>query len=108
MNKVQKFVPKPIAKEGIRFEGKLTEALLEFTSTKLIRNQETGEWETEGPLQFVDGEGWKLVTMEGLSYTLTTEDFIMKGVKDEFYPCKASVIEASYDEVIEPENPIRD
>lgn len=107
-NKVQKFVPKPIAKEGIRFEGTLTEALLDFMGVTITYDELSGLYVSDGPLQYVDGQGWTLITLEGLSYALTTEDYVMKGVKGEFYPCKVDVLLASYDEVVEPENPIRD
>lgn len=94
MNKVQKFVPKPIAKEGIRFDNRITPALLDFIGGEIVDGMYTG------PIQYDDTvNGFRLYTLEGLSYIITEADYIMKGVKGELYPCKAEVLFASYDEV---------
>lgn len=37
-------------------------------------------------------------TLEG-THTASTGDFIIKGIKGEFYPCKPDIFEASYEAV---------
>ena len=37
-------------------------------------------------------------TLEG-DMTVSPEDYIIKGVKGEFYPCKPDIFEATYDKV---------
>lgn len=39
-------------------------------------------------------------TMEG-DLIVSDKDWIIKGIKGEFYPCKPDIFEATYDEVIE-------
>lgn len=36
-------------------------------------------------------------TLEGTSYRLEEGDWIIKGVKGEFYPCKPDIFEATYE-----------
>lgn len=42
----------------------------------------------------------EIQTLEGVM-TANFGDYIIKGIKGEFYPCKADIFEASYDEVID-------
>lgn len=44
--------------------------------------------------------GWSIRTLEG-SHGVSTGDFIIKGVKGEFYPCKPDVFALTYEEVME-------
>jgi len=48
-----------------------------------------------------NGESIELTipTLEG-NMTANVGDYIIKGIKGEFYPCKPDIFEASYDEVI--------
>lgn len=93
MNKVEKFIPRPIAKEGIRYEGKLTIALIEFTGGEIIDGL------YNGPLVADPDGGYRLHTSEGLSYILTTDDYVMKDINGNFYPCKADVLVSTYEKV---------
>lgn len=38
-------------------------------------------------------------TLEGNSYEVSRGDWIIKGVKGEFYPCKPDIFEATYEKV---------
>src|SRR5262245_36108544 len=42
------------------------------------------------------GEGWQIRTIEGW-LELTPGDWIIRGVEGEYYPCKPSVFEATYE-----------
>lgn len=54
-------------------------------------------------IRFGKGTGEPYVsTLEG-NMTFTLCDYIIRGVKGEFYPCKAAIFEATY-EPVEPEN----
>lgn len=44
----------------------------------------------------VDGN-FKVKTLEGISYDLTEDDVLIKGIKGEYYPCKKDIFEQSYD-----------
>ena len=77
-----KFRKKPVVIEAIQFRGNFDE--LE---------------------QFVGGDaefrGGKLViaTLEG-AMTADPDDWIIKGIKGEFYPCKPDIFAATYEEVL--------
>ena len=45
------------------------------------------------------GVYWQIDTLEGIM-TAITGDYIIKGVKGEFYPCKADIFELTY-EIVE-------
>lgn len=45
-----------------------------------------------------DDMGISILTLEG-TMLATTGDYIIKGIKGEFYPCKADIFEQTYEEV---------
>ena len=48
---------------------------------------------------YLDAEGpWRIRTLEG-NMIVTSGDYIIKGVKGEFYPCKPDIFEQSYEQV---------
>jgi len=58
-------------------------------------------WNTEGEgsVYCVDGQEQLYIgTLEGV-YTVTWDDWIIKGVKDEIYACKPDVFELTYERV---------
>jgi hypothetical protein len=85
---MSKFRKKPVVIEAIQFTGK-QENWLEIEA-------------------FVGGDasfmGGKLVvaTLEGPLHA-SNGDWIIKGVKGEFYPCKPDIFAATYDAAEEPE-----
>ena len=44
-----------------------------------------------------DGTRWYIPTLEG-DHNITEGDWIIRGVKGEFYPCKPDIFEATYEE----------
>ena len=84
-----KFVKKPIIIEAVRWDGRSIDPMMEFlTSADIGFTPQTGKI--------------MITTLEG---TLTAQpgDWIIKGVKGEFYPCKDDIFQASYDAVPPPE-----
>ena len=51
----------------------------------------------QGVCCFNEGR-WYIETLEG-SLTISDGDWIIKGVKGEFYPCKPDIFEATYEQV---------
>lgn len=45
----------------------------------------------------VNGYNLKVKTLEGISYDLTPDDVIIRGVKGEYYPCKKDIFNQTYD-----------
>lgn len=87
-----KYRKKPVVIEAIQYlrEKNISEIIDWFrennSERKLGYNPETNEYYIE--------------TLEG-AHIVTKGDYIIKGIKGEFYPCKPDIFEATY-EKIEP------
>lgn len=84
--KPKQYRKKPVVIEAIEFMGTLE------------NSQEIAKWmgkpfEWEG-----NPEHFTIQTLEGMM-TAGRGDYIIKGVKGEFYPCKPDIFAATYDEV---------
>lgn len=84
-----KFRKKPVVVEAVRFpyDGIITQEFINFLKLN--------------PQQAMVGEGynfWEINTLEG---TMVAEkgDWVIKGIKGEFYPCKPDIFEATYEPV---------
>jgi hypothetical protein len=56
-------------------------------------------FQADRPLRFDDGK-WFIDTLEGKMF-VNDGDWVIRGVKGEFYPCKPDIFEATYDAVEE-------
>jgi uncharacterized protein YeeX (DUF496 family) len=96
-----KFRKKPIIIEAIRWDGDNCEEIIEFTKGKaLIINDIGGSADGEGyPQQYI-----KLIinTLEG-DMEAKLNDWIIKGVNGEFYPCKPDIFEKTYEWLVQDE-----
>lgn len=45
----------------------------------------------------LNATGWHIHTLEGASYQLKLGDWIIKGIKGEYYPCKPDIFDATYE-----------
>ena len=84
-----KFRKKPVVIEAMQFAGGLD-------SAKLIQ-----KWVKEYKVHitwFINHDRLNIPTLEG---TMSAEpnDWIIKGVKGEFYPCKPDIFEETYEKV---------
>ena len=77
---------KPVEVEAIEVQGWDADRVAEWCGGTVIRN------ENEHCL------GIEIETMEG-TMRANLGDFIIKGVKGEFYPCKPDIFVATYEEV---------
>ena len=82
---VKKYQKKPIIVEAVKNDGNNIVEILQFTKGKCSTR-------AYGP----DGFEYLVDTLEG-TMTANVGDYIIKGVKGEFYPCKPDVFEATYD-----------
>lgn len=48
---------------------------------------------------FLLEEGLQVKTLEGSSYTVSPGDFIIRGIRGEYYPCKPDIFEESYEAI---------
>ncbi len=82
-----KFRKKPVVIEAVKFTGFNFDEIEKFVGGDYGKNEQ--------------GEQ-VIATLEG-AMKITNGDFIIKGVKGEFYPCKSDIFEATYDVVKESE-----
>ena len=76
---VEKFRKKPVVIEAIRWNGANTVEVCGFV----------------GPLDYFGGQ-LLIPTLEGVMKA-NPGDWIIKGIKGEFYPCKPDIFEATYE-----------
>ena len=81
---VKKYRKKPIIVEAVQNTGGNVSEIREFMDNK------------SRPVYTKDGYVYLIKTLEG-TMTANVGDYIIKGVKGEFYPCKPDVFEATYD-----------
>lgn len=85
---MRRYTKKPVEIEALQWDGKNKTEILKFC--------------TDGYVTYTakqDVPELKIQTLEGLM-TATVGDYIIKGIKGEFYPCKPDIFEMTYDEVI--------
>ena len=94
---VQKFRKKPVVIEAVQYNNLNRAEIEAFVGKKLNRELET---ETA----YLAGKGtpkFSLIieTLEG-NHKAMPNDYIIKGVQGEFYPCKPDIFEATYEAVL--------
>ena len=87
---MQKFVKKPVVIEAVEYNGANKEEIEAFIGKKL----DTIYTELKEPLEL------KIPTLEG-DMKAVAGDWIIKGVKGEYYPCKPDIFEQSYNMIKE-------
>lgn len=86
---IQKFKKKPVVIEAIQFNGTPEGAVslfhwFDIPDAKFAPNPDF----TTGVIN--------IPTLEG-TMTATKDDWVIKGIKGEFYPCKPDIFEATYE-----------
>lgn len=76
-----KFRKKPVVIEAIEWTGENIDEIARFMNWRNFSHDENG---------------LRIHTLEGTHQAILT-DRIIKGVKGEFYPCKADIFAATYD-----------
>lgn len=79
---IQKYIKRPITIEAVQWNGDNTEEILSFCGNNCI----------------VKDTYLIIQTLEG-NHMANIGDFIIKGIKGEFYPCKSDIFEKTYDKV---------
>ena len=92
-----KYKKKPVVIEAIQWTGLNLEEIKNFVGKDLEYNICDTAWEVAKGVPHIL---MKIKTLEG--YHLVTEgDYIIKGIKGEFYPCKPDIFKETYDPVYE-------
>ena len=90
---VRKYKKKPVEIEAIQWTGENVKEVFLFGL-----NQQDLTEETIDQLKLPSGDLY-IMTLEG-TMIASKGDFIIKGVKGEFYPCKPDIFNMTYDQVI--------
>lgn len=83
---MKNYTKKPVTIQAVQYTGNIDE-IIEFTGRE--------------NLAYHDAIGWVIKTLEG-DHFISMNDYIIKGVKGEFYPCKEDIFHMTYDSNPEP------
>ena len=81
---VKQYVKKPIVIEAVQFNGKNSADIHEFCGDK-VREP-------------VGKDYLEIVTLEGVM-RISPGDYVIKGIRGEFYPCKPDIFKKTYEEI---------
>lgn len=82
-----KYRKKPVIIEAIKWTGTNIQEMAEFCNN-----------DGHGMHEHPNGTDLIIYTLEG-EHTASLGDYIIKGVKGEFYPCKPDIFEMTYEKV---------
>ena len=88
---IQKYIKKPVEIEAIQWDGTYVGSRkieMEFPDLNTISKSYHDESDI--------CSHWKIQTLEG-SLDVTKGDYVIKGVKGEFYPCKPDIFDLTYE-----------
>ena len=99
MNKYRK---KPIVIEAIQLQNNYNsiKKCVEFMGQSVNEDLTIERNKFEDYCFIVNEKGMKIPTLEG-EMTASINDYIIKGIKGEFYPCKPDIFEQTYEKIIE-------
>lgn len=94
----KKYRKKPVVIEAVQWNGDNELELKEFVGENLIIDLIREPLITENGIipKWVE---LKIKTLEG-TMDVSNGDYVIKGIKGEFYPCKPDIFESSYEEVL--------
>ena len=95
---IKSYTKKPVVIQALQWTGSNLEEIITFTDGPPdVRSEHAGmKWEEYKDL--VEKEGLKIYTLEG-KMNANVGDYIINGVRGEFYPCKQDIFEETYSEV---------
>lgn len=86
-----KYRKKPVVIEAVQLSRRFPEAIIDFVGKENLGDYNLGEFAE-------DACYFEIKTLEGVM--LAREgDWVIKGIKGEFYPCKPDIFEATYEQV---------
>jgi hypothetical protein len=85
---VARYRKKPVVIEAIRYEGDAA-AVIAWVNSHVPEDEDPAVWEEDGPCI-------QIMTLEG-TMRADPGDWIIRGVKGEFYPCKPDIFDATYE-----------
>lgn len=93
-----RYVNKPVEIEAIQWDGKNLKEVLSFTG----KHPNFDKWfnSFDEYQEYVESDGFvfKVFTLDGVM-NASVGDYIVRGVKGEYYPCKPDIFKATYNPV---------
>lgn len=89
--KPERWRKKPVVIEAMPFDSGNAGDVIAWVNTFVDEDQDPAMWEVDGPCLMI-------MTLEG-DMRADVGDWIIRGVKGEFYSCKPDVFEATYEAV---------
>ena len=83
---------KPVVIEAIQFNGKNAEEIEQWSNNNVKAGPVSEDTLTRAYLE--------IETLEG-TMTAQPNDYVIKGVNGEFYPCKPDIFDKTYEEITE-------
>lgn len=97
---VQRYRKKPVVIEAIRFDGENADQIARWVDPMSAEYELPDGWRVVQGTEDAES-GLMVPTLEG-DLMAKPGDWIIKGVKGEFYPCKPDIFSATYDPVVSP------
>ena len=94
---MQKFRKKPVVIEAVQYTGSSSSTIFIYGLINKI-DIETEEQANEIIAECERSGGININTLEGIMRA-SKGDWIIKGVKGEYYPCKPDIFEATYEQI---------
>lgn len=91
-----KFRKKPVVIEAVQWTGDNLRQIIAFTDGPPVTRTTNAGMKWDEYADLVKREGLKIFTLEG-AMMATEGDWIIRGIKGEFYPCKPDIFEATYE-----------
>lgn len=96
-----KYRKKPVVIEAMQWNENNLKEVMEFIGSEFAYDENT-EYATNKFVYFKTTKRLLIHTLEG-TMKVSKYDYIIKGIKGEFYPCKQDIFEATYEELNEYE-----
>jgi hypothetical protein len=87
---------KPIVIEALQWKGNNLEEVMNFIGSEFKYKQGTSYYTCK--FNYCPALGLRLCTLEG-EMKVNKGNYIIKGIKGEFYPCQKEIFEATYEKV---------
>jgi hypothetical protein len=89
---VKSYMKIPVTIQAIQWTGMNLKEIIAFTGL----HPSAEKWTWDQYEEVVENDGLKIFTLEGPLHA-TIGDWIIRGIKGEFYPCKPDIFEATYE-----------
>ena len=94
---MQKFRKKPVVIEAVQYTGSSSSTIFIYGLINKI-DIETEEQANENIAECERSGGININALEGIML-VSKGDWVIKGVKGEYYPCKSDIFKATYEQI---------